>query len=48
MADFPIACEIHRWIHLPQPRTERPHLDRWYAGMLARPSARGVLDLALS
>ena len=48
MADFPIACEIHRWINLPQPRTERPHLDRWYAGMLARPSARGVLDLALS
>jgi len=48
MADFPIACEIHRLIHLPQPRTERPHLDRWYAGMLARPSARGVLDLALS
>jgi len=30
-ADFPIACEIHRWINLPQPRTERPHLDRWYA-----------------
>ena len=48
MADFPIACEIHRWINLPQPRTEHPHLDRWYAGMLARPSARGVLDLALS
>lgn len=48
MADFPIACEVHRWINLPRPRTERPHLDRWYAGMLARPSSRGVLDLALS
>ncbi len=48
MADFPIACEIHRWIHLPQPRTPRAHLDRWYEAMLARPSSRGVLDIALS
>jgi glutathione S-transferase len=48
MADLPIACEVHRWINLPQPRTERPHLDRWYAAILARPSSRGVLDLALS
>jgi glutathione S-transferase len=48
MADLPIACEVHRWINLPQPRTERPHLDRWYAGMLARPSSRGVLDVALA
>jgi len=48
MADLPIACEVHRWINLPQPRTERPHLDRWYAAILARPSSRGVLDLALA
>ena len=48
MADLPIACEVHRWINLPRPRTERPHLDRWYAGMLARPSSRGVLDLSLA
>jgi glutathione S-transferase len=47
MADFPIACEVHRWIGLPRPRTARPHLDRWYAAMCARPSSRGVLDLAL-
>jgi glutathione S-transferase len=48
MADLPIACEIHRWINLPQPHTSRPHLDRWYAAMLARPSSRGMLDLALT
>ena len=48
MADFPIDCEIHRWINLPKPRTERLHLDRWYEGMLARPASRGVLDVALS
>jgi len=48
MADLPIACEVHRWINLPKPRTPRPHLDRWYEGMLARPSSNGVLDIALS
>jgi glutathione S-transferase len=48
MADLPIACELHRWIRLPQPRIERPHLDRWYAGLRARPSSRGVLDCELS
>lgn len=45
MADLPIACEIDRWSSLPQPRIERPHLDRWYAAIAARPSARGVLGL---
>jgi glutathione S-transferase len=48
MADLPIACELHRWVNLPQPRTARPHLDRWYAAMRARPSSHGVLDVALS
>lgn len=48
MADIPVACEMHRWFGLPQPRTARPHLDRWYATILARPASRGVLDLPLS
>jgi glutathione S-transferase len=48
MADLPIACEVHRWVNLPQPRTPRPHLDRWYEAILARPSTRGVFDIALS
>jgi glutathione S-transferase len=48
MADLPIACELHRWVNLPQPRAERPHLDRWYAAVRARPSSHGVLDVALS
>ena len=45
MADLPIACEIDRWASLPQPRPERPNLERWFAGILARPSAKGVLGL---
>ena len=48
MADFPIACEVHRWVNLPKPRAPRPHLDRWYEAMLARPSSQGVLDIELS
>jgi glutathione S-transferase len=48
MADIPLGCEMHRWFGLPQPRPARPHLDRWYQNLLARPTARGVLDLPLS
>ena len=48
MADIPIACEIHRWSGLPLDQTERPHLNRWYRGILSRPASRGILDLPLS
>ena len=48
VADMPIACELHRWRGLPLPQQPRPHLDAWYARLLARPSARGVLDLSLA
>lgn len=48
MADLPIACEVHRWMGLPQPRIARTHLDRWYQAIAARPSARGALDIALT
>ena len=48
MADFPIACELHRWFGLPQPRPAWPHLERYCAHWLAQPCAKGVLDLALS
>jgi len=48
MADIPMACEIHRWWGLPQPRAPRPHLERWYQGLLAHPASRGVLDQPLA
>ncbi len=48
MADIPIACEVHRWWGLPQPRPAWPHLERWYVRWLAMPASRGVLDLPLS
>ncbi|APW41554.1 glutathione S-transferase family protein [Rhodoferax saidenbachensis] len=48
MADIPAACDVHRWFGLPQPRPAWPHLERWFATILARPATRGVLDLPLS
>ena len=48
MADIPLGCEVHRWFGLPQTRAARPHIERWFAELLARPAAKGVLDLALS
>ncbi len=48
MADIPIACDIHRWFGLPQPRPHLPHLERWYADVSARSAAQSVLVLPLS
>ncbi len=35
-------------VGLPQPRPTLPHLERWYAAILARPATRGVLDQPLA
>lgn len=48
MADVPIACEAHRWRGLPLAHPQRPHLDAWYARILALPAAQGLLDQPLS
>jgi len=48
MADIPIACEIHRWWGLPQPRPVLPHLERWWDTLRAHPASRGVLDQPLA
>ena len=47
MADIPLGCEVQRWFGLPQTREKRPNIERWFAALLARPAAAGVLDLAL-
>lgn len=48
MADIPLACEVHRWFGLPQPRQSRPNIERWYQRLWDRQAAKGVLDLPLS
>lgn len=47
MADVPLGCETHRWFNLPRARPAWPHLERWYAALLARPATRTVLDQPL-
>ena len=47
-ADIPLGCEVQRWFGLPQPREKRPNVERWFAALLARPAAKGVLDLPLT
>jgi glutathione S-transferase len=47
MADIAVACEIHRWWGLPQPRPPYPQIEAWYARMRKRPAAT-VLHLELS
>ena len=44
----PSPAKFDRWQGLPRERPARPHLERWYRGILAHPAARGVLDLPLS
>ena len=48
VADIPLGCEVQRWFGLPQTREKRPHIERWFAALLARPASKGVLDLALA
>ncbi|MGJ7488808.1 glutathione S-transferase family protein [Variovorax sp. ZT4R33] len=50
MADIPVGCEAHRWFGLPPTEYTRPawpNVERWFADLKARSTARGVLDLPL-
>jgi glutathione S-transferase len=48
MADIPLGCDVQRWLGLPEQHPALPNLRRWIAALLARPAAKGVLDLPLS
>lgn len=43
-ADIVLGCAAHRWLHLPLAREPRPHIERWYAALRARPGARQVVE----
>lgn len=47
MADLVLGCAAHRWFGLPCAREPRPHVEAWYARLIARPAAAGVLTLPL-
>lgn len=48
MADVPVACAAHRWLALPAAKTPRPHVERWLAGIRARPAFGDVLTLPIT
>ena len=48
MADIPLACEVHRWFGLPQPRQSHANVERWFDRVQARQASKGVLDMALT
>jgi len=48
MADIVLGCAVHRWLGLPLERVARHNVERWYAQLIARPAAQGVLALPLT
>jgi glutathione S-transferase len=47
-ADIVVGCAAHRWLNLPVKREPRPHLERWYAELKARPASRQVTSQPLT
>jgi glutathione S-transferase len=48
MADIPVACEVHRWWGLPQPRQLHPYIERWYPRLLERLASQNILSIQLT
>ncbi len=48
MADIAVGCGAHRWLNMPVERTPRPHVERWYATLAARPASKPALPLPIS
>jgi glutathione S-transferase len=47
MGDIAAGAAAHRWLNLPVAREPRPEMERWYAGLMARPAARRALILPI-
>lgn len=48
MADIAVGCGAHRWLNMPVERTPRPHVQRWYETLFARPAAKAALALPVT
>ncbi|MGL4496625.1 MAG: glutathione S-transferase family protein [Beijerinckiaceae bacterium] len=48
IGDIPIGAVVHRWLHMPVERQARPHIERWYKAMAARPAAKDALILPVT
>lgn len=48
MADITVGCGAHRWFNMPLERSPRPHVQRWYEMLFARPAAKPALALPVT
>lgn len=48
MADIPLGAAVARWKKMPVERGARPHVDRWFEAVSARPAFRAHVDVPLS
>lgn len=48
MADITVAPGAHRWLNMPVERARRPHLQRWFEAVSARPAAKVALLLPIA
>lgn len=48
MADIVVGCGAHRWLNMPVERKDRPHVQRWYETLYARPAAKAALPLPVA
>ncbi len=48
MADITVAPGAHRWLNMPVERAPRPHLQRWFETVSARPAAKVALLLPIA
>lgn len=48
MGDIPIGCHVNRWYKLPIERPSLPNLEAYHERIRSRPSAKTVVELALT
>lgn len=48
VADIAVGCGAHRWLNMPVERIARPHVQRWYEMLFARPAAKAALPLPIT
>ena len=48
VADIAVGCGAHRWLNMPVERVVRPHVQRWYEALFARPAAKAALPLPIT
>ncbi len=48
MAELALGPFIHRWLNMPVSRQPRPHVARWYKGLMARPASAAALTLPVT